>query len=111
MDTIIPFKNISLVEIIRGVVLWIVWLERNRLYFKTGTPRSIRAIGIQILSFVTFWCKNIDESFFVNIKHLLLQDVLLLYLHVGTLRMDQEEMGQRAGPKSELETDLLELWF
>ena len=34
LDVYIPLKDILLVELIRGVVLWNIWLEMNRIIFK-----------------------------------------------------------------------------
>jgi hypothetical protein len=39
---------------IRGTVLWIVWLERNKLYFQQSVQKPIRVVGIQIVSTLNF---------------------------------------------------------
>jgi hypothetical protein len=48
IDALLPYKNIQLVKMIRGALLWTIWLKRNRLCFHTGSPKSIRTIGVQI---------------------------------------------------------------
>jgi hypothetical protein len=58
IDACIPMKESKLVELIRGAVLWTIWLERNRLIFKGGTVKTIQGLGVQIRSVASFWCKN-----------------------------------------------------
>jgi hypothetical protein len=53
-DASILVKYAQLVEMIRVVVLWTIWLERNNLCFNTVEPKSIKTIGIRILSLVHF---------------------------------------------------------
>lgn len=58
IDKCIPLKDSNLVELIRGVVLWYLWLERNIIIFRTCQGRNIKGIGAQILCTAHFWCKN-----------------------------------------------------
>jgi hypothetical protein len=39
-----PLKDFILIETVRGVVLWSVWLERNHLCFTDGHSTNIKAI-------------------------------------------------------------------
>jgi hypothetical protein len=58
LDCNIPLKNQYVVELIRGVVLWTVWLERNRLYFNDMSKlKNIAVIGMQIVSLARYWCE------------------------------------------------------
>jgi hypothetical protein len=50
----ISFKHAQLVKMIRGEVLWIIWLERNNLYFNIVEPNFAKIINIMILSLVHF---------------------------------------------------------
>jgi hypothetical protein len=87
IDASISFKNETLVEIIRSVVLWIVWLERNRICFNIDVvPKSIKMLGMQILRLIQFLCKNLDEALLLIIQYILPQDVQSLHLQVGNSR-------------------------
>jgi zinc-binding in reverse transcriptase len=55
LDAVIPFKNMIVVEMIRSVVMWTIWLEKNRIYFQNKGVRSFKIIGMHILSLVTYW--------------------------------------------------------
>jgi hypothetical protein len=67
LDALIPYKNITLVEMIRGAVLWTIWLERNILCFQNGSPKSVTSIGIQILSLVFFWCQHAHTPLYTDL--------------------------------------------
>jgi hypothetical protein len=54
LDAVIPFKNMIVVEMIRGAVMWTIWLEINRICFQNKGVRSIKIIGMHILSLVTY---------------------------------------------------------
>lgn len=54
IDSYISLKDRYIVELIRGDVMWTVWLKRNKLYFTDHKCRALRSIGMQILSLVTF---------------------------------------------------------
>lgn len=51
-------KDANVVEMIRGVVLWSIWLKRDRLIFRDGNAKSLQVVGSHIISLVQFWCKN-----------------------------------------------------
>jgi zinc-binding in reverse transcriptase len=47
LDYSIPLKNQYVVELVRGVILWNVWLERNRLCFnEQSKPKNVVVIGL-----------------------------------------------------------------
>ena len=54
LDVYIPLKDILLVELIRGVVLWNIWLEMNRIIFKGGIPKNVQTIGGQMITMASF---------------------------------------------------------
>jgi hypothetical protein len=58
LDSNIPLKDVVLIETVRGAVLWVIWLERNRIYFNNTRCRNIKSIGLQIISLISFWCTN-----------------------------------------------------
>ena len=65
LDAAIPLKDKLLLEMIRGAVLWLLWLERNKVIFQGSQPVPLKVLGAKILSLVSFWCKsNNDKSFF-----------------------------------------------
>jgi hypothetical protein len=55
LDASIPFKNIQLVEMISAIVMWVFWLERNKIYFKGDNPKSIQIMGLHVISLVFFF--------------------------------------------------------
>jgi hypothetical protein len=55
MDSSIPLKNNYVVELIRSVVLWTVWLERNKLCFATHKSKFVEMMGMQIISITRHW--------------------------------------------------------
>jgi hypothetical protein len=46
LDRCIPLKNKYVIEMVRGVVLWNVWLERNRLCFTNHKPRTVSILAM-----------------------------------------------------------------
>jgi hypothetical protein len=82
IDASIPFKNIHLVEMIRAAILWVFWLERNKICFKGGTPKNIQSMSLHVISLVSFWCKTVDESLFHKLSLLLPHDVQNLHMQV-----------------------------
>ena len=65
LDAAIPLKDRLLIELVRGAVLWQIWLERNNIIFKGSSPQSLKVLGSKIISLVLFWCKsNSDKSYF-----------------------------------------------
>jgi hypothetical protein len=71
IDTSIPMKDSNVVEMVRGAVLWCVWLERNRLIFKDGTAKNVQCLGAQIIYFVKFWCKSQSYDAIDNLTYIL----------------------------------------
>ena len=58
MDYCIPLKEPDLIEIIRGSVLWTIWLDRNRIIFKEGKVQDVQILGAKILTMARFWALN-----------------------------------------------------
>jgi hypothetical protein len=84
IDASIPFKDRLLIELLRGAVLWIIWLERNRLCFNDSTPCSIKILGTKIISLTQFWCQSRGDDYFFKLNLIMpfdvkdLPDLLLL---------------------------------
>lgn len=85
IDAKIPLKDGLLVEMVR-VVLWIAWLNRTFLCF-SQTPTSLRKIGAQMISLITFWCKTQSENLFADLGCLMPLDITSLsnQLHTGQM--------------------------
>jgi hypothetical protein len=81
----IPLKNNFVVEMIRGVILWTVWLERNKLCFTDKKACSISVLGNKIISLAQYWCSKKGK---VN----LLQLSLVMPQEVGDLCMQVQEV-------------------
>ena len=60
-----------LVELVRVVVLWSLWLERNKRVFQGGSGKTVKAIGAQIIVIATFWCKNLNNNSYFKLSLML----------------------------------------
>lgn len=65
-DVVIPLKDSLLLELIRRVVLWVIWLEIDKVYFNGTKPASVKIIGTKILSFVLFGANLIEKILISN---------------------------------------------
>jgi hypothetical protein len=80
LDAFIHLKRAQLLKLIRGAVLWTIWLERNCNCFHSITPKTVQAFDIKFLSLVQFWCTHLGDSLLHDIKLILPQDVQRLHL-------------------------------
>jgi hypothetical protein len=71
-------------EMIRGAVLWTIWLEINCLCFYNGTLKLLRSTGLQILTLVSFWCQHATASQITNLPLTVPLEVQSLPLQVNT---------------------------
>ena len=55
LDYCIALKNANLVEIIQGVVLWSLWLDKNRIVFRNDNILNIQTLCSKIISIAFFW--------------------------------------------------------
>ena len=84
IDASIPLKDRLLIELLRGAVLWTIWLERNRLCFNVSSPSSIKVIGTKIIALTQFWCKSKEDDSFSKLNLIIpftvknLPDLLLM---------------------------------
>ena len=68
IDASIPLKDRLMVELVRGAVLWTIWLERNKLCFDTKAIPPLRVLGAKIIALATFWCKTLSHNTFLIIS-------------------------------------------
>jgi zinc-binding in reverse transcriptase len=83
LDCCIPLKDHSLVELVRSVVCWILWLERNNVIFRSAKRSSLRSLGLKVINLATFWC--------TARKIQILKLTLILPQRVDTLPLQAEE--------------------
>lgn len=67
-DAVIPLKDSLLLELIRRVVLRIIWLEINKVYFNGTKPTSVKTIGTKILFLTSFWCQSHRENYYFKLS-------------------------------------------
>lgn len=91
IDAYIPMKDSNVVELIRGAVLWCVWLERNSLIFKNENAKSLQSLGAQIISLVKFWCQHQNYDAITNLNCIMPCDTKEL---AGGLLTSSMEEGQ-----------------
>jgi hypothetical protein len=96
LDAAIPLKDKPIIELIRGVVLWSIWIERNRLCFQNGCISTLKSFGAKIISLASFWCKSLNNNSYLKLS-------LLMPLNVDLLPHQVGEMGAKG-----VETDIRE---
>jgi hypothetical protein len=82
IDAIFPYKNSEVCELIRWAVIWIIWKERNKLIFKGGYCKSIRAIESSINSLAKYWSLRKNDEFQTKLYLILPLDIQLLPVQV-----------------------------
>ena len=75
IDAVIPLKDRLLVELLRGAVLWCIWLEKNRVCFNDKQPLIIKALGGKIISLAYFWCNAHPSNSILKLSLMLSSDV------------------------------------
>jgi hypothetical protein len=84
----ISLKDAIVVEIVRGAVLWAVWLERNKIVFISSKLRSLKCLALQIISLASFWCLHTSNGNLRNLSLVLPQNTYDLCMQVsGTHHM------------------------
>lgn len=53
----ILLKGRLLVELVKGVVLWCIWL-----YFQDTSTPTLQVVGTRIISLCTSWCNNLNNG-------------------------------------------------
>jgi hypothetical protein len=75
LDAVIPLKDRLLLELLRGAVLWSIWLERNRVCFNVTRPVSLKVLGAKIISLASYWCQAKSNNSFLKLSLMLPSDV------------------------------------
>lgn len=93
IDYCIPLKDANLEEIIRGSVLWSLWLDRNRIVFKDGRIQDIKFLGSKILSVAYFWASQQKSDLSSQLNLILPCDVKdLIGTTVATFMEKKQDM-------------------
>ena len=71
LNASIPLKDRPLVELVRGAVLWCIWLARNKLCFQHTNIPTLQAVGSRIISLSTFWCQSLNDGSFQHLPLIL----------------------------------------
>jgi hypothetical protein len=82
IDCCIPLKNKLVVEFIRYVVLWVLWMKRTKLSFTTNSARSVSMLSSQIIGLTRYWCDNKEKVDLLKFSLVLSQDVVMLFMQV-----------------------------
>jgi hypothetical protein len=75
---------------VRGAVLWCVWLERNNISFQNTYVPSLKAVGSKIIALTSFWCKNLKNGSLLHLSLVLPLDTNDLYTQ-ELLPLSEEE--------------------
>jgi hypothetical protein len=67
IEYIIPLKDNTIIDMIREVVIWIFLVIKNILTFKSGSGKSIRNLGLEIISLIHYWSSIKDSQFNSNV--------------------------------------------
>ena len=71
LNAAIPLKNKPVVELVRGAVLWCIWLERNRICFQNHSVPTLQVVGSKIISLASFWCKTLNDGSMLHLSLIL----------------------------------------
>lgn len=82
MDALISLKDKLLVELLRIVVLWSVWRERNNIIFNGVNLLCFKALGTKIITLPSFWCQSRYNDSYLKLTMILRSDVKDLPEHV-----------------------------
>lgn len=85
---------------IRGAIVWIIWLERNNVCFKGLVPTTSKTFGIKIIALTSFWCQSGNDDSFSNLYLIILFDLKEL---PNQLRVEEEKAVDVLTTMAELE--------
>jgi hypothetical protein len=96
INAFIPYKDENICKMLRGAILWIIWNERNRLIFRGGVCKNIRALGSKNINLIKYWNQlksneNIHLMVPPNVNSPPLQ-ILEEQLRIGFTEVEQEVM-------------------
>jgi zinc-binding in reverse transcriptase len=92
IDSCITLKDNFLIELIRSVVCWIIWLERNAILFRNKSPASLKSVGMKIISLANFWCTARNTSQMFKLSIALSQRVEDFPLQIGDFQPEEVEL-------------------
>ena len=94
IDALIPLKDRLLIELVRGAVLWSLWLARNKLCFQ-GVRAKPRALGAKIISLAKFWVTSKDNGSVLKLSLVLPTDVLHIPIFCDALITQEGDLDGR----------------
>ena len=71
INALIPLKDKALVELVRGAILWCIWLEWNKICFQNSSIPILQVVGSKIISLTTFWCKSLNDGSLLHLSLIL----------------------------------------
>jgi hypothetical protein len=98
VDACIPLKDQFLVELIRGVVCWCLWLVRKNISFKQSRKSTYQAISLAY-----FWCKARHESCFLKLSIMLPLEVQGLSCQAEVLAIGNQLVEEEAHSLAEVD--------
>lgn len=93
LGTLITLKDELLVGLIRGAVLWFVWLAWNKLCFQ-GVQTNPRSLGAQIISLSNFWANANDNGSKLKLSLMLPNDASNIPVTFDGLLVQEEVEGE-----------------
>ena len=106
IDALIPFKDRYLIELVRGAVLWVMWLTRNKLCFH-GIHTSLRSIGSQIISLAQFWVRSKGRGTLLTLSLVLPTDVMQLPVFFDNFLLQEVRVAGTSGLEHQNDDDNL----
>jgi hypothetical protein len=103
LDALFPYKNSKVCEVVRGVVLWTLWKERNRIIFEGGNCKTIRALDSNVIYLAKYWSLSQGEEFQTNLYLILPTDIILLSAQVLESNLNLVPVGEEAWSGEELD--------
>lgn len=73
------------------IVLWIIWLERNKLCFQDCSIPTLQSVGARIAAWASFWCKTLGNNLFLKLSLLMPLDTTNLPCQ-DLLELEEEDL-------------------
>jgi hypothetical protein len=91
----IPLKNKFVTELLRGAVLWTIWLERNKLVLTDKKTSSIVMLGRKIINLTHYWCLQKGKVDLLKLSLILPHEVDDLIMQVQVWSEEEMELVEK----------------